>query len=76
MFKTFTIQFHNRLAFNSAISIFESSDFDEVFHDIGHSDMIISFDDKSVLDNFVSELSVRQIWNKPSFKGSADFSIN
>jgi hypothetical protein len=75
MFKTFSIQFHDRNTFNLALSILEKSDLNNFFHDIGHSDMIIKFDDKNVFDSFVSDLSVCQIWDKPSFKGAADFII-
>lgn len=65
VFETFKVQFHNRNSFNRATAILATTDFDKVFHDIGHSDMIISFDDKSALDNFVSEL-----------KGTEDFTID
>lgn len=75
MFETFSIQFHDRNTFNLALSILEKSDLNNFFHDIGHSDMIIKFDDKNVFDSFVNDLSVCQIWDKPSFKGAADFII-
>tara|TARA_R110000822_G_scaffold56145_1_gene142109 strand:- start:255 stop:458 length:204 start_codon:yes stop_codon:yes gene_type:complete len=66
MFEIFSIKFNNREAFNTALSFLENSKYDGFFHDIGYSDMIISFGDKSVLNDFVSELSV----------SSAHFTIN
>ena len=76
-FETFSIQFHDRNTFNLAITILEKekTDCDNFFSDIGYADMIISFDNKIVFDSFVSDLSVCQIWDKPSFKGAADFTI-
>ena len=75
VFETFSIKFHNRLAFNTALSILKNEDYDAFFVDVGHADMLISFDDKTVLDSLVSDLSVCLIWDKPSFKGAADFTI-
>ena len=75
MFDTHAIRFNNRETFNLAVSILEQSDLNDFFNDIGHSDMIITFDDKIVFDGFVNELGVHQIWDKPSFKGPADFTI-
>jgi len=75
MFTTHSIRFNNRVTFNLAIAILKKSDLNNFFHDIGHSDMIIKFADKNVFDSFVSDLSVCQIWNKPSFKGPADFAV-
>jgi len=75
MFTTHSIRFNNRATFNLAVSILEQSDLNNFFNDIGHSDMIIKFADKTVFDSFVSDLSVCQIWNKPSFKGPADFAV-
>jgi hypothetical protein len=75
MFDTHAIRFNNRETFNLAVAILRKSDFCDFFHDIGHSDMIITFSDKIVFDGFVSELGVHQIWDKPSFKGPADFTI-
>ncbi len=75
MFDTHSIRFNNRATFNLAIAILRKSDLNDFFHDIGHSDMIITFDNKIVFDGFVSELGVHQIWDKPSFKGPADFTI-
>ena len=75
MFDTHAIRFNNRETFNLAVSILEQSDLSDFFNDIGHSDMIITFDDKIVFDGFVNELGVHQIWDKPSFKGPADFTI-
>jgi len=75
MFTTHSIRFNNRVTFNLAIAILEKSDLNDFFHDIGHSDMIITFDNKIVFDGFIGELSVHQIWDKPSFKGPADFAV-
>jgi hypothetical protein len=75
MFDTHVIRFNNRVTFNLAIAILKQSDLNNFFHDIGHSDMIITFGDKSVLNDFVSELGIHQIWDKPSFKGPADFAV-
>ena len=75
MFTTHAIRFNNRVTFNLAIAILRKSDLNNFFHDIGHSDMIITFGDRIVLDGFISELGVHQIWNKPSFKGPADFAV-
>jgi hypothetical protein len=58
MFETFSIRFHNREAFNTAVSFLQNSDFNKVFNDIGHADMIISFDSNSVLRDFVAKLPV------------------
>ena len=58
MFETFSIKFHNREAFNTAVSFLQNSDFNKVFNDIGHADMIISFDNKTVLRDFVAKLPV------------------
>jgi len=76
MIKTFSIRFHNRLAFNTALSILKNEDYDAFSVDVGDSDMFIVFDDETVLDSFVSDLSVCLIWDKPNFKGAADFTIN
>jgi len=75
MFTTHAIRFNNRVTFNLAIAILEQSDFCNFFHGIERSDMTIIFDDKFVFDGFISELAVHQIWNKPSFKGPADFDV-
>ena len=75
MFTTHAIRFNNRVTFNLAVYILEQSDLNDFFHDIGHSDMIISFDNKIVFDGFIGDLGVHQIWDKPSFKGPADFII-
>lgn len=66
MFEKYSIKFHNRETFNIALSFLENSKYDGFFHDIGYSDMIISFGDKSVLNDFVAELPV----------SSAHFTIN
>ena len=66
MFETFSIKFHNREAFNTAVSTLEKRDCDAFFVDVGHADMFIVFDDKSVLNDFVAKLSV----------SSAHFTIN
>jgi hypothetical protein len=66
MFETFSVKFNNREAFNNAVSFLQNSKHDGFFHDVGHSDMIISFGDNSVLHDFVAELSV----------SSAHFTIN
>ena len=58
MFEIYSIRFHNREAFNTAVSFLQNSDFNQVFNDIGYSDMIISFDSNSVLRDFVAELPV------------------
>ena len=73
MFETFSIKFHNREAFNTAVSFLQNSDFNKVFNDIGHADMIISFDNKTVLDAFVYDCL---FWEKSNLKGAADFTIN
>ena len=52
MFTTHVIRFNNRVTFNLAVAILEQSDLNDFFHDIGHSDMIISFDNKIVFDGF------------------------
>jgi hypothetical protein len=75
MFTTHAIRFNNRVTFNLAVSILEQSDLNNFFHDIGHSDMIITFDNKIVFDGFIGDLAVHQIWDKPSFKGPADFAV-
>ena len=75
MFTTHVIRFNNRVTFNLAVAILEQSDLNDFFHDIGHSDMIISFDNKIVFDGFIGDLGVHQIWDKPSFKGPADFAV-
>ena len=77
-FKTFSIRFHERNTFNIAVTILEKLkiDFDTFFSDISHDDMIISFDNKIMFDCFVGDLSAYQIWDKPSFKGAADFTID
>jgi len=54
MFETFSIKFINRQSFCAAISILKNGGYDKFFYDIGHADMIISFDNKAVLDAFVS----------------------
>ena len=58
MFEIYSIKFHNREAFNTAVSFLQNSDFNKVFNDIGYSDMIISFDSNSVLRDFVAKLPV------------------
>ncbi len=75
MFTTHAIRFNNRVTFNLAVAILEQSDLNDFFHDIGHSDMIITFDNKIVFDGFIGDLAVHQIWDKPSFKGPADFAV-
>lgn len=75
MFTTHSIRFNNRVTFNLAVDILEKSDLNDFFNDIGHSDMIITFGDKNVLNDFVGELAIHQIFDKPSFKGPADFTI-
>jgi hypothetical protein len=75
MFTTHAIRFNNRVTFNLAVAILEQSDLNNFFHDIGHSDMIITFDNKIVFDGFIGDLAVHQIWDKPSFKGPADFAV-
>lgn len=61
MFEKYSITFHNREAFNTAVSFLQNSDFNKVFNDIGYSDMIISFDSNSVLRDFVAKLSVSSV---------------
>ena len=61
MFETFSIKFNNREAFNTAICFLENSKHDGFFVDVGHSDMFIVFDDKSVLNNFIAELPVSSV---------------
>lgn len=56
MFETFSIKFHNREAFNTALSILKNKDWDAFFVDVGHADMIFSFDNNSVLLDFVAKL--------------------
>lgn len=56
MFETFSIKFHNREAFNTAVSILINKHWDAFFVDVGHADMIISFDSNSVLRDFVTKL--------------------
>ena len=56
MFETFSIKFHNREAFNTAVSILMNKDCDAYFVDVGHADMIMSFEYKNVLYYFVTKL--------------------
>lgn len=72
-FKTFNIQFSNREKFNLALIFLEY--FDRNCFDIGNSDMIIAFFKEIDRDDFINELSVAQIFTKPSFKGEADFIV-
>jgi hypothetical protein len=58
MFETFSIKFHNREAFNTAVSVLINKHWDAFFVDVGHADMIISFDSNSALRDFVAELPV------------------
>lgn len=75
-FETFCVRFNDRATFNLAVSILSNSThFDGFFHDVGHADMMITFADKNVMDDFVGELAVHQIWGESSFKGMPDFSI-
>ena len=73
MFETFSIKFTNRQSFCAAISILKTGGYDKFFYDIGHADMIISFDNKTVLDAFVYDCL---FWEKSNLKGVADFTIN
>jgi len=70
MFETFSIKFINRKAFCIGIAILKTGDYDEFFYDIGHADMLISFDNKTVLDAFVFDCL---FWGA---KNAADFTIN
>ncbi len=73
MFETFSIKFINRQSFCAAISILNNGAYDKFFYDIGHADMIISFDNKTVLDAFVYDCL---FWEKSNLKGAADFTID
>ena len=80
MTDTYKIQFNKRSTFELALAIirkeqdeiFNTYQTEDSFYDVGHSDMIITFASKLIMDIIISELSVAQIWNKPSFKGDAD----
>ena len=67
MFDTHAIRFNNRETFNLAVAILEQSDLNDFFNDIGHSDMNITFDNKSVLNNFISELAIHHIQKPVDF---------
>jgi len=67
MFDTHSIRFNNRATFNLAIAILRKSDLNDFFHDIGHSDMIITFGDIIVFDSFISELAIHHIQKPVDF---------
>jgi hypothetical protein len=70
----FSINFNNRATFGIAIAILVENA-GNFSWSINRADMIINFFNKIELHNFISELAVHQIWDKPSFKGPADFTI-
>jgi len=70
----FSINFNNRATFGIAIAILIEN-VGNFSWSINRADMIINFFNKIELHNFISELAVHQIWDKPSFKGPADFTI-
>ena len=78
IFSTTTLQFKKRTTFNIAVEILQKleQEMGENLLDVGHSDMVISIFSEIGLTWCLGELSVHQIWDKPSkLKGDADFSI-
>lgn len=67
------VQFSNRCKFELAISLIDKDDLNNL--DIGYSDMLVSFFDERAAKSVISDWSVAQIWNKPSFHGPADYLI-
>jgi hypothetical protein len=79
VFTSSTLHFKERTTFNLAVCILEKLEHEigENLLDVGHSDMIISVFSDLGLQYVISELSVCQIWDKPSkLKGDADFYID
>lgn len=81
MFETFKLKFFERATFNTAIHILERCDFEELFKDghgfidIGHADMIISFENKNIMNHFVRDFATYQNRHLPNFKVAEDFTI-
>lgn len=75
MFTTHAIRFNNRVTFDLAVAILHEENRSEFSWIINHDDMIIKLFKKFEFDCFISELAVHQIWDKPSFKGPADFVV-
>lgn len=73
------LQFKKRTTFNIAVDILQKleQEMEENLLDVDHSDMVISIFSEIGLTWCIGELSVHQIWDKPSkFKGDADFSVS
>jgi frataxin-like iron-binding protein CyaY len=77
VFNTHTFRFNHRATFELAVVITKKleAEVGEDLCDIGHADMVISVFSAVGSDMVKSELSTHQIWDVPSFKGGADFSI-
>jgi hypothetical protein len=81
MFDTFKLKFFERATFNLAIHILERCNFEGLFNgehgliDIGHADMIITFEKKNIMNHFVRDFAIHQNKDIPNFKVAEDFTI-
>ncbi len=67
------LKFSDKIRFNLALSILNNNL--ESGYEINSNSMIVTFKTEEYFKWGISELSVAQIWDKPSFHGEADFKI-
>lgn len=78
IFNATKLKFQKRTTFDLAVKILTNleNEMGENLLDVGHADMIITIFSEVGLEWSIGELSVHQIWDKPSkLKGEADFEV-